>query len=47
MTLQPKRDWSLAAPADMEGLHERGVAVLGCDGIPDGIESAVNPVASS
>ena len=40
MALQLEKDWSLAV-AGMEWLHDRGVAVLGSDGIAD----AVNPVA--
>lgn len=39
MALQLEKDWSLAVPADMERLHERGVAVLGSDGISDAVDS--------
>lgn len=45
MELQLEKDWSLAVPADMVWLHERGEAVLGSDCISDAIPNAVNPVA--
>ncbi len=45
MTLQLEKDWPLAAPAGMEWLHDRGVAVLGSGHISDAIPNAVNPVA--
>lgn len=45
MALQLEKDWSLAVPADMKGLRERWLAVLGSDGISDAIPNAVNPVA--
>ncbi len=45
MALQLEKDRSLAAPADMKWLLERGVAVLGSDGISDAIPNAVSSVA--